>query len=90
MKKINGKVITQFIKFGIVGVSNTLVSLLVYYILIFLGTHYIIANTAGFILGHSMHIFGIISSYLRKSRQKNDPMQKQESKCLLLMVVHMY
>ena len=51
MKNSDGKVITQFIKFGIVGVSNTLVSLLVYYILIFLGTHYIIANTAGFILG---------------------------------------
>lgn len=51
MKKIDGNVILQFIKFGIVGVSNTLVSLIIYYIFIFLGAHYIIANTAGFILG---------------------------------------
>ncbi len=51
MKKNDGKVMIQFIKFGIVGVSNTLVSLIIYYVFIFFGAHYIIANTAGFILG---------------------------------------
>lgn len=51
MKKIDGKIVLQFFKFGIVGVSNTLVSLIVYYIFIYFGAHYIIANTAGFILG---------------------------------------
>lgn len=49
MKKFNVLVI-QFIKFGIVGLSNTTISLLTYYILIFLGSHYLIANTAGFLL----------------------------------------
>ena len=51
MKKISGKLVLQFMKFGIVGISNTLVSLIVYYIFIYFGIHYIIANTAGFILG---------------------------------------
>jgi putative flippase GtrA len=40
----------QFIKFGIVGISNTLVSFMVYYILIYFNIHYIIANTLGFIV----------------------------------------
>lgn len=39
----------QFIKFGIVGISNTLISLLVYYILVYLNINYIIAYTIGFI-----------------------------------------
>lgn len=39
----------QFIKFGIVGISNTLISLSIYYILIYLNINYIIANTIGFI-----------------------------------------
>ena len=40
----------QFLKFGIVGVSNTLIALFIYYSLIFLNVHYIIANTAGFLV----------------------------------------
>ena len=42
--------IKQFIKFGIIGVSNTLISLGVYYLLYFLGINYLIANTSGFII----------------------------------------
>lgn len=45
------KVLVQFIKFGIIGVANTLISLGTYYLLVFLGVNYLIANTAGFILG---------------------------------------
>lgn len=51
MKNKENNAVFQFIKFGIVGVSNTLVSLIVYYISIFLGLHYILANTAGFMFG---------------------------------------
>ncbi len=51
MKKINVNIVLQFIKFGIVGISNTLISLIIYYIFIYFGSHYIIANTAGFIFG---------------------------------------
>ena len=41
----------QFIKFGFVGVSNTLISLAVYYVCLFFGIQYIVANTLGFIVG---------------------------------------
>ena len=42
--------IIQFIKFGIVGVSNTLVNYIVYVIFISLGAHYVVANTFGFVI----------------------------------------
>ena len=41
----------QFIKFGFVGVSNTLISLAVYYVCLYFGLHYIVANTLGFVVG---------------------------------------
>ncbi len=40
----------QFIKFGLVGISNAIVLLAVYYALLYLHVHYIIAYTIGFIL----------------------------------------
>ena len=43
--------IMQFFKFGIVGVSNTLIYFSVYYSLVFFGIHYILANFAGFVIG---------------------------------------
>ena len=42
--------ICQFVKFGIVGVSNAVVLLAVYYALLYLHLHYIFAYTIGFIL----------------------------------------
>lgn len=42
--------VIQFIKFGLVGVSNTLVNYLVYVIFVALGVHYVIANALGFII----------------------------------------
>lgn len=42
--------VCQFIKFGIVGFSNTLISLAVYYILVFFGWNYLLANTMGFLI----------------------------------------
>lgn len=44
------KLVKQFIKFGIVGLSNTLISLATYYILIYFGINYIVANTVGFVI----------------------------------------
>ena len=42
----------QFIKFGIVGVSNTLISMAVYYIFIWINPElYLIGESAGFVLG---------------------------------------
>ena len=43
-------IIIQFIKFGLVGVSNTLISLVIYYILVCFKCNYIVANTIGFIV----------------------------------------
>jgi putative flippase GtrA len=42
--------IIQFIKFGIVGFSNTCVSFAVYYSLLWLGVHYILAGVVSFII----------------------------------------
>jgi len=39
---------SQFIKFGIIGVSNTLISLAIYYLLVWLGIHYLTAQGVGF------------------------------------------
>ncbi len=40
----------QFIKFAVVGCSNTIVNLAVYYFCIFLGAHYLLAYTSGFLI----------------------------------------
>ncbi len=42
--------IVQFIKFGIVGVSNTLISFFIYYVLLYFKVNYLVASTAGFIV----------------------------------------
>ena len=42
--------VIQFIKFGIVGVSNTLVNYIVYLIFFSIGVPYLIANALGFII----------------------------------------
>lgn len=46
-----GASVLQFMKFGIVGVSNTAVSLIFFYIFQYFGVHYLICNTIGFIGG---------------------------------------
>lgn len=45
------KLFAQFIKFGIVGITNVLVTYGVYYVLIFLKVNYLIANTIGYVAG---------------------------------------
>jgi putative flippase GtrA len=43
--------VAQFIRFGIVGVSNTLVHLGIFYVCMhFLGVHYLVSNVAAFIV----------------------------------------
>jgi putative flippase GtrA len=51
----------QFIKFGIVGISNTLISLTIYYLLIYFNLNYIIANTIGFVCS-------VINAYIWNSK----------------------
>lgn len=59
----------QFIKFGIVGLSNTIISFAVYYILLYLQVNYIIANTMGFIIS-VLNAYYWNNKYVFKS--KND------------------
>jgi len=42
--------VIQFLKFGMVGISNTLISLAIYYTLVYLGVHYLLANVVAFAL----------------------------------------
>lgn len=49
-KKKGWAVILQFVKFGLVGISNTVISWCVYALSIRLGAHYAFANLAGFLI----------------------------------------
>lgn len=60
----------QFIKFSIVGLSNTIINLFVYYILIFLRQHYLIAYTAGFLVS-VCNAFYWNNKYVFKNKQEN-------------------
>lgn len=62
------KMLIQFIKFGLVGVSNTIISLLVYYILIYFKWNYIIANALGFVIS-VMNAYFWNNKYVFKQRQ---------------------
>lgn len=53
--------IFQFVKFGLVGVSNAIVLLAVYYALLYVHVHYIIAYTIGF-------IFSVLNAYFWNSQ----------------------
>lgn len=40
----------QFIKFGLVGISNTLIAYVTYSLCVYIGIHYLIANAIGFFI----------------------------------------
>lgn len=63
------KLIIQFIKFGIVGVSNTLISLAIYYVLVFVNCNYIVANTIGFIIS-VLNAYYWNNKYVFKAKDK--------------------
>lgn len=46
----DNKNLFQFIKFGLVGCSNTLISLIIYYVLLYFNVNYILAYIVGFIV----------------------------------------
>ena len=39
---------SQFIKYGLVGFSNTMIAYIVYALCVYMGIHYLLANTVGF------------------------------------------
>lgn len=61
MKEKLLKLFQQFIKFGLVGVSNTIISLGFYYLLVFFNFHPVIANAVGFLAS-------VINSYFWNSK----------------------
>lgn len=61
MKDGKKETLFQFIKFGLVGLSNTILSYVVYCVLVKLNTHYQIANIVGFIVG-------VLNSYYWNNR----------------------
>jgi len=71
--------VSQFIKFGIVGVSNTVISLSTYYVLVYFGVHYMFANAVGFAMGlfnsyfwNSRYVFS-----LKKRSEGNKALRKE-------------
>lgn len=40
----------QFVKFGIVGLSNTVIALITYYLFLYLGCHYLLANVIAWLV----------------------------------------
>ena len=75
----------QFIKFGMVGLSNTIVSYVVYSFFVFIGVHYVIANCISFFAG-------TLNSYFWNNRYvfKLDEGQKRNHFCTFMKVLMSY
>ena len=65
------KTVIQFIKFAIVGCSNTLISLGVYYVLVYFGVCYVGANAAGFVVS-VCNAFYWNNKYFFKSKKEHN------------------
>lgn len=66
--------VAQFIKYGIVGLSNTGVNLLVYYVLVLIGVHYLVATIMAFVIS-VLNAFFWNRNFVFKVRKKNIPKQ---------------
>ena len=71
-KAIRQKSLKQFIIFGIVGVSNTIVDFVVFWVLIQLSLHYIIANIVAYGVGMLNSYFWNNKITFKSSRQQSD------------------
>jgi putative flippase GtrA len=56
MKRFNG-ILVQFTKFGLVGLSNTAVSYVIYAFLVYFGLHYLAASVIAFIVSVANSFF---------------------------------
>jgi putative flippase GtrA len=52
-----GMFVKQFLKYVIIGISNTIISLSIYYSLLFIGIYYIVASVFSFIISVSNALF---------------------------------
>ncbi len=74
-----GQLLLQFIKFGLVGVTNTAVSYVVYALILYMGGYYIVASIVSFVIS-------VAWSYMLNNRfvfQKSDGEQRVWWKTLL-------
>lgn len=60
---------SQFIKFALVGVVNTIIGLSVYYFLVFFNVHYLIANVMGFLIS-VLNAYFMNKKFVFKSENK--------------------
>ena len=67
---MNKKTVKEFIKFGIVGGSNTIISLMIYYSLIAININYIIAYSTGFIIS-VLNSYYWNNKYVFKNKKNN-------------------
>lgn len=63
------KNINQFVKFAVVGCSNTIINLFVYYLLLYFGIHYILSYTLGFLIS-VCNAFYWNNKYVFKNKQE--------------------
>ena len=73
-KSFNYKRSSQFLKFCVVGLSNTLIGYVVYSICVWIGMHYLLANLMGFIIS-VLNAFYWSDRYVFK---KNEHEQRNE------------
>lgn len=64
----------QFLKFGLVGLSNTLISYLTYVLLVYFSVHYQIANIAAFVIS-SLSGFLLNRSWVFKAKHSSATIQ---------------
>jgi len=69
----------QFIKFGVVGFSNTVISYAIYYALVYINVHYIAANIAAFVVG-VLNSFFWNNKYVFKQRGN----EKRDTRSVLI------
>ena len=55
------RITRQFLKFGLVGLSNTLISYAIYVAMVYCGFHYLIASTIGF-------VFSVVNAFFWSDR----------------------
>jgi putative flippase GtrA len=60
--------IIQFIKFGIVGLSNTIIAYAIYFLLVYFGLHYIVASVIAFVIS-VLNSFFWNNKYVFKKQQ---------------------
>ncbi|MBR5964560.1 MAG: GtrA family protein [Treponema sp.] len=68
------KLFVQFIKFGLVGFSTTLISYGTYSLLVFIGVPYLVANLFGFVIGTlNSFLWNSVFVFKKKDDEKRNP-----------------